>query len=66
MHFRLFFRSIAFFSVYLGRQAETYHTLRRDRPMKNKQKPEGMPIWFDGKSINEALFCEEFLSLIHI
>ena len=29
--------------------------------MKNKQKPEGMPIWFDGKSINEALFCEEFL-----
>ena len=29
--------------------------------MKNKQKPEGMPIWFDGKNINEALFCEEFL-----
>ena len=29
--------------------------------MKNKRKPEGMPIWFDGKSINEALFCEEFL-----
>ena len=29
--------------------------------MRNKQQPEGMPIWFDGKSINEALFCEEFL-----
>ena len=20
-----------------------------------------LPIWFDGKNINEALFCEEFL-----
>ena len=22
-----------------------------------------MPVWFDGKSINEALFCEEFLQM---
>ena len=29
--------------------------------MKNKAQPDGMPVWFDGKSINEALFCEEFL-----
>ena len=30
---------------------------------KNKQSPEvNQPIWFDGKSINEALFCEDFLS----
>lgn len=29
--------------------------------MKNKAQLEGMPVWFDGKSINEALFCEEFL-----
>ena len=28
--------------------------------MKKKQ-PDRMPVWFDGKSINEALFCEEFL-----
>lgn len=28
--------------------------------MKKKQ-PDEIPIWFDGKSINEALFCEEFL-----
>lgn len=21
----------------------------------------GSPVWYDGKSINEALFCEEFL-----
>lgn len=30
-------------------------------PMKNKAQLDGMPVWFDGKSINEALFCEEFL-----
>ena len=30
---------------------------------KNKQSPEvNQPIWFDGKSINEALFCDGFLS----
>ena len=29
--------------------------------MKNKAQLDGMPVWFDGKSINEALFCEEFL-----
>ena len=30
---------------------------------KNKQSPEvNQPVWFDGKSINEALFCEDFLS----
>lgn len=28
--------------------------------MKKKQ-PDETPVWFDGKSINEALFCEEFL-----
>ena len=29
---------------------------------KNHQSPEAeLPIWFDGKNINEALFCEEFL-----
>ena len=27
--------------------------------MKNKTQLDGMPVWFDGKSINEALFCEE-------
>ena len=25
--------------------------------MKNKTQLDGMPVWFDGKSINEALFC---------
>ena len=29
--------------------------------MKNKTQLDGVPVWFDGKSINEALFCEEFL-----
>ena len=30
---------------------------------KNKQSPEvNQPVWFDGKSINEALFCDDFLS----
>ena len=29
--------------------------------MKNKAQLDGMPVWFDDKSINEALFCEEFL-----
>ena len=23
---------------------------------------DGWPAWFDGKSINEALFCDDFLS----
>lgn len=32
-----------------------YHTVQ-----KNPQSPD-LPIWFDGKNINEALFCEEFL-----
>ena len=27
----------------------------------NRKLPDmNMPIWFDGKSINEALFCEDF------
>ena len=29
--------------------------------MKSKAQLDRMPVWFDGKSINEALFCEEFL-----
>ena len=30
---------------------------------KNAQSREAnQPIWFDGKSINEALFCDDFLS----
>ena len=30
---------------------------------KNEQSREAnQPIWFDGKSINEALFCDDFLS----
>ena len=29
--------------------------------MKNKAQLDGMPVWFDGKSINEALFCDDFL-----
>lgn len=29
--------------------------------MKKNKQPDGMPVWFDGKNINEALFCEEFL-----
>ena len=29
---------------------------------KNQKSPDtNLPIWFDGKNINEALFCEEFL-----
>ena len=28
--------------------------------MKKNNPPDGMPVWFDGKNINEALFCEEF------
>ena len=30
--------------------------------MKKNNPPDGMPVWFDGKNINEALFCEEFLA----
>ena len=29
--------------------------------MKKNKQPDGMPVWFNGKSINEALFCDEFL-----
>ena len=30
---------------------------------KNEQSREAnQPVWFDGKSINEALFCDDFLS----
>ena len=30
---------------------------------KNEQSREvNQPVWFDGKSINEALFCDDFLS----
>lgn len=30
--------------------------------MKNgKQYDMNLPLWFDGKNINEALFCDEFL-----
>ena len=29
--------------------------------MKKNKQPDGMPVWFDGKNINEALFCDEFL-----
>jgi len=29
--------------------------------MKKNNPPDGVPVWFDGKNINEALFCEEFL-----
>ena len=29
---------------------------RRTTPMKNKAQLDGMPVWFDGKSINEACF----------
>ena len=30
---------------------------------KNEQSREvSQPVWFDGKSINEALFCDDFLS----
>ena len=30
---------------------------------KNEKSPEvNQPVWFDGKSINEALFCDDFLS----
>ena len=28
---------------------------------KNGKMNQDFPIWFDGKSINEALFCEDFL-----
>ena len=29
---------------------------------KNEQSREAnQPVWFDGKSINEALFCDDFL-----
>ena len=29
--------------------------------MSKNQKSPDLPLWFDGKNINEALFCEEFL-----
>ena len=29
--------------------------------MKKNNPPDGVPVWCDGKYINEALFCEEFL-----
>mgnify|MGYP000820407174 CR=1 FL=1 len=25
--------------------------------MKKNNPPDGVPVWFDGKNINEALFC---------
>ena len=25
-------------------------------------RPEGCPLWFDGKNVNEAMFCQEFLT----
>lgn len=31
--------------------------MTRDR----KSHDKNLPVWFDGQSINEALFCEEFL-----
>ena len=34
---------------------------RRKSPMKKNKQPDGMPVWFDGKIINEALFCDDFL-----
>ena len=30
--------------------------------MAKYERPRELPIWFDGKSINEALFCDDFLS----
>lgn len=27
-----------------------------------QQRPESWPVWYDGKSINEALFCQQFLA----
>ena len=31
---------------------------------KNEQSREvNQPVWFDGKSINEALFCDDFLRI---
>ena len=30
---------------------------KNERPREVNQ-----PVWFDGKSINEALFCDDFLS----
>ena len=30
--------------------------------MKSKAAQTDCPVWFDGKNINEALFCDEFLS----
>ena len=30
--------------------------------MAKNEQPREMPVWFDGKSINEALFCDDFLS----
>ncbi len=26
------------------------------------QRPESWPIWYDGKHINEVLFCQDFLT----
>ena len=34
---------------------------RRWTPMKNRKCVDG-PVWFDGTNINEALFCDEYLS----
>ena len=34
---------------------------------KNEQSREAnQPVWFDGKSINEALFCDDFLGRLEI
>ena len=29
--------------------------------MERNVTDDGFPVWFDGKSVNEALFCEEYL-----
>ena len=39
------------------------HSLDKEvAPMAKNEQPREMPVWFDGKSINEALFCDDFLS----
>ena len=29
--------------------------------MKKNNPPDGVPVWLEGKNINDALYCDEFL-----
>ncbi len=31
--------------------------------MRQSMPPERWPVWYDGKTVNEALFCRDFLAM---